>query len=705
MSKRTDVQLKQQYREHSQRAAARQAAMAEAGQEIGPPPPVVDQARRDRCERDFRLFCETYFPEVFRLKWSKDHLKVIALIERSVLHGELFAVAMPRGSGKTSLALAACCWAAVYGHHRFIVLIASTERRARKLLQVGVWSPLERNELLMADFPEVCHPIRALERTSQKARKQKSEGKYTDILWTKNEIVLPTIWLKANGRGKKRVLSKSSGTIITSCGLTGGEILGQLKEMPDGSIARPSLALVDDPQTRASAKSPTQTRDRIELLQGAVLGMAGPDKSIAGIMPCTVIHPDDMADQILDTEKHPEWHGERTRLVYSWPTAEALWEEYAQLYQAGLRSGDITAATQFYASRRAAMDAGAVVAWPERFVRESGEISAIQYAMNLRIRDPEMFASEYQNDPIVKSEESDLLDSEQIMQKINRRNEGSVPTSCNKLVMMVDVQKKCLYYVIMAFEADCTCYVVKYGTWPEQKTQHFAYRSIRRTLAMSHRGHGEEAAIIAGLEELTDAMVGREWKRDDGAPMRITACLIDAGNWKDTIELHCRQSKYPGVVIPSRGLPVTASSIPLDERKRRKGEDIGQGWRLTGRQGEHSVRQLQFDANYWKTFLQKRISTPIGDHGSLSLWGTSTYRHRMIAEHLTSETFTKTSGRGRDVEEWRERPGHDNHLLDCCVGCMVAAAYLGVRVHGCVVPKSQRPQRVPLSQMARKARQ
>jgi hypothetical protein len=695
--------MSRQYEQHKARAARRQAAIAEAGQEIGPPPPPVNPERREACRRNFKLFCETYLGGIFRLAWSPDHLRAIAKIERAVLNGELFAFAMPRGSGKTSLCEAAVLWAVLYGHHKFVCLIAATERRARKLLQVGVWSPLEKNPLLFEDFPEVCYPIRKLERTSQKARKQKCNGRYTDMLWTKNEIVLPTVWLEQPGPDGQplAVASAASGTIVTVCGLTGGEILGQNKDMPDGTLARPSLVLLDDPQTRDSAKSPTQTQDRIELLQGAVLGMAGPDKSIAGMMPCTVIKPLDMADQILDQEKHPEWHGERTKLVYAFPTAEKLWDDYADLLRAGLRRGDTLAALEFYRKHRPAMDAGSQVAWPERFVPEKGEISAIQHAMNLRIRDEAMFASEFQNEPLVAREEDDFLDADAIAAKLNRRAEGSVPTSCTRLVMMVDVQKKCLYYLVLAVEPAFTCYVVEYGAWPDQKTHAFAYRSIRRTLAMTHRGHGEEAAILAGLDELTAAKVGREWRRDDGAAMRINCCLIDAGNWKDTIELHCRQTRFPGIVMPSRGLPVTAASIPMDERKRKKGEEVGDNWRLSGRQGEHSVRLLFFDANHWKTFAQTRLATPMGDKGCCSLWGRSSARHRMLADHLTAEFRTRTSGRGREVDEWKELTGRDNHLLDCLVGCMVAASYQGCRVHGA---RAERPvvKRVPLSQMGRR---
>src|SRR5204863_429248 len=155
-----------------------------AGRDIGEIPPVTDPARRDSCRRDFRLFCETYFSAVFALAWSPDHLKVISIIENSVLEGGLFAVAMPRGSGKTSLATCA------------------------------------------ADF-----------------------------------------------------------------------------------------VLIDDPQTDESANSPQQVRKRLNTVNGAILGLAGPKKKIAGVMPITVIAKGDMADQVLDRKTHPEWQGQRIKLM------------------------------------------------------------------------------------------------------------------------------------------------------------------------------------------------------------------------------------------------------------------------------------------------------------------------------------------------------------------------------------------------------
>jgi uncharacterized membrane protein YraQ (UPF0718 family) len=78
-------------------------------------------------------------------------------------------------------------------------------------------------------------------------------------------------------------------------------------------------------------------------------------------MPCTVIRNGDLADQILDRSKHPEWQGERTRLVYEFPTNEKLWAQYAQLRGDSLRNdGNGKEATAFYRAHRAEMDAGAI---------------------------------------------------------------------------------------------------------------------------------------------------------------------------------------------------------------------------------------------------------------------------------------------------------------------------------------------------------
>ncbi|MFN7559294.1 MAG: hypothetical protein ACK5RX_08050, partial [bacterium] len=329
-----------------ERARLRNAMLSLSGRDIGDLPSVADPARRDRAARDFRYFCEAYFPQTFHLKWSDDHLKVIAKIEQAVLEGGLFAMAMPRGSGKTSLCEIACLWALVHGHREFVALVGSDEEHAAGMLD-SIKAELENSEILGGDFPEVCHPIRSLEGIHQRASGQLYQGKQTHIGWTAREIVLPTI-----------PGSAASGAIIRVAGIT-GRIRGMKHKRVDGVSVRPSLVLIDDPQTDESARSPSQCANRERILAGAILGMAGPGRKIAGLMTLTVVRPDDLADRILDRDKHPQWQGERTKMVYSFPKNEKLWAEYARVRAEGLRADrGIVDATAFYGKHRTAMDEG-----------------------------------------------------------------------------------------------------------------------------------------------------------------------------------------------------------------------------------------------------------------------------------------------------------------------------------------------------------
>jgi hypothetical protein len=196
---------------------------------------------------------------------------------------------------------------------------------------------------------------------------------------------------------------------------------------PDGQTVRPSLVILDDPQTDESARSLSQCANRERILAGAVLGLAGPGQKISGIMPCTVIRPGDMADRILDTEKHPEWNGERTKMVYAFPDDEKLWDRYAEIRADSLRAhGDLREATAFYRANQQAMDAGAKVAWLPRFNHD--EASAIQHAMNLKLQDETAFWAEYQNEPLPENVgEDEQLTVDEIAQKLNGQKIGEIP--------------------------------------------------------------------------------------------------------------------------------------------------------------------------------------------------------------------------------------------------------------------------------------
>ena len=64
-------------------------------------PAPGDLERRAACERDFRRFCETYFPAAFSLPWSDDHLRVISRIQ-SAVPGRLAACCGAQAQGRAS---------------------------------------------------------------------------------------------------------------------------------------------------------------------------------------------------------------------------------------------------------------------------------------------------------------------------------------------------------------------------------------------------------------------------------------------------------------------------------------------------------------------------------------------------------------------------------------------------------------------------
>ncbi|HYD00076.1 MAG TPA: terminase gpA endonuclease subunit [Phycisphaerales bacterium] len=679
-----------------ERARQRNAELSLSGRDIGALPRVVNPERRAKAARDFRFFCEAYFPQTFHLEWSDDHLRVIAKIEQAVLQGGLFAMAMPRGSGKTSLCEIACLWAMLYGHRDFVALIGSDEEHAAGMLE-SIKAELENSDALAEDFPEVCHPIRSLEGIHQRASGQLYQGKQTHIGWTAREIILPTI-----------AGSAASGAIIRVAGLT-GRIRGMKHKRTDGTSARPSLVLIDDPQTDESARSPSQCATRERILAGAVLGLAGPGKKIAGLMTLTVVRPEDLADRLLDRDKHPQWQGERTKMVYAFPVREALWQKYAEARAEGLRADrGLTDATEFYRRNREAMDEGAVVAWPCRFNHD--ELSAIQHAMNLRLQDEAAFFAEYQNEPLPEvASADDLLTAEQIAAKVNGHKRGEVPLGCSRLTMFVDVQGKALFYLVAAWEDDFTGYVVDYGTYPDQKSGeggYFTLRDLRRTLGSAAPRAGVEGAIYAGLEQLAESHLAREWRRDDGAMVRVDRCLVDA-NWgssTDVVYQFCRQSAHAGVLTPSHGRYVGASSIPFSDYKRKRGDRVGLNWRIPVVTGKRALRHVVFDTNYWKSFAHARLAVPMGDPGCLSLFGQKAHAHRLLAEHLTSEYRVRTEGRGRTVDEWKLRvEGLDNHWLDGLVGCAVAASMQGAVLFGTGTAAAAR-QRIRLSSLREGAR-
>ncbi|MDW8244735.1 MAG: hypothetical protein RMJ88_16125, partial [Thermogemmata sp.] len=167
----------------------------------------------------------------------------------------------------------------------------------------------------------------------------------------------------------------------------------------------------------------------------------------------------------------------------------------------------------------------------------------------------------------------------------------------------------------------------------------------------------------------------------------------------------CRQSAHAGIVLPSHGRFVGASSQPFSEYQRRPGDRVGLNWRMPNVQGKRAVRHVVYDTNYWKSFIYARRAVPISERGGLSLFGDKLQMHRLFAEHLTAEYRVKTEARCRTVDEWKPRPERgDNPWFDGLVGCAVAASIQGVVLPGTDGREPAKRGRVSFKQLQQRTR-
>lgn len=649
------------YEAKKKREAERQRAASRSARELGPLPKVANPKRRAAAIKSLRVFCETYLADTFKLAWSPDHLKVIETLETALTKGGLFALAMPRGSGKTALTVAAAMWAILSGRRKYVVVVGATAKLGKELLS-SVKMSLTTNDLLAADFPEVCHPIRALEGVHQRAPGQLYQGEPTWLLWRHDYIRLPSI-----------PGSAAAGCVLQSAGITGA-LRGMQQKTSTGAVLRPDFAIIDDPQTEKSARSLPDIERRERTIRAAILGLAGPGQSFAAVMPCTVIQRGDLADRFLDQKRHPKWRSMRCKLLYEFPTNESLWAQYGDL----IAQAAIDEARAFYRQNRKAMNKGARVGWEAR--TEEGFSSAIEFAMDLCLSDPDTFYAEYQNEPRSDDVGGDVPTDELLAAKLSGLERGVVPLWCELVTVFIDVQLSSLWWMACAWDKTRSGVVLDYGVYPEQQSPYVSKRTVARTILKEYPGRTEAAAIYAATQDLVSQLGGRAWRREDGAELSADRILVDSG-WgehTDTIYRAVREHELRGVARPSKGIGITAHKTPIAEWKLAPGAKRGEAWIMSPVENRRAVRLLTFDSNHWKSSVMRALVRPLAEPGGISLFGTKKQRHQNLIDHLLAEAKTVTTGRGRTVEVWTKKPDHpDNEWLDCLVGCAVAAAEQG----------------------------
>lgn len=624
-------------------------------------PACANPERRAACEADVFLFLTTYFGAKFYTPWTETQREMINAILYAASYGGDQAIAAPRGDGKTTIAECVIAFALLVGLLRFPVIVAATGTDASQILD-NIKYLIESSDTLAEDFPEVVAPIRALEGATSRGNMQTVAGKRTRIEWGVTRVVLPDV-----------AGSKCAGSVLLTRGLDAAIRGRNIRGL------RPDFALIDDPETRESAASELQVKQRERTLDQDIAGLAGQGKALARVALVTILNTGCLADRLTDSSIKPSWSGKRYKMLAQKPAREDLWEEYMAVRRAGQESGkdkDGREALQFYLDRREEMDAGAIVSNPYRAITrklKDGspiEVSTIQHCYNfIADKGLDAFLCEYQNDPPEESGPTtsgitDLM----VRGRLNKRPRGQMPADTLALTAFIDIGDYACHWAAVAWAAGATGYVIDYGVEEVYQSE-----------------TGADRAIINALYRWRERTQAAAYTLDCGEVRAFDKILIDSG-YRETAVFQFVREVGGNPYRASKGFGEGHRSSPFSGGQANSiNKKIGNHW-YESRQRNHNLWLVGMDGDFWKRFCHDRFLTPTFNEdlsirrGSLSLWGDKPKEHFSFSKHIVAEIEEEEFIAGKGVKRAWSQKNANNHWLDCMYGNCVAADMAGVKL-------------------------
>lgn len=319
--------------------------MVEAEVDGFDPDPKASTERVKRAQSDLEFFARTYFPHYVKRGNALLHDYLYTRLPQlaDAKQGEHEAIAAPRGNAKSTIVSQIfIIWCIVTGRKRYPLIIMDAFEQAATMLE-AIKAELEFNPRLAMDYP-------------------KATGK--GRVWQVGTIVTPNdAKIQVFGSGKR------------------------MRGLRHGPY-RPDLVIGDDLENDENVRSPDQ-RDKLEnWLKKTVLSLGDADDSMDVIIIGTILHYDSVLSRLL---RNPLWKRRRFKSVMQWPDRMDLWEQWEELLLNEDDEG--VAADTFYQAHKEAMEAGAIVSWPDG--------QPLLTLMRKRARDGRTaFDSEQQNDPV-----------------------------------------------------------------------------------------------------------------------------------------------------------------------------------------------------------------------------------------------------------------------------------------------------------------
>lgn len=270
-------------------------------------------------------------------------------------------------------------------------------------------------------------------------------------------------------------------------------------------------------------------------------------------------------------------------------------------------------------------------------------------------------------------EELSEVTAAMVLRRVGRHPRGVAPAETVALTASMDLGKHLAHWGVMAWLADLECRVIDYGR-----------------LDVASSSVGEERGVLIALRTWRDMLLeGYALEEEETGERQVMVPgigLIDSGYDPDVVYQFCRESVEGRFwrFRPVKGFGVTQYGEmrrAYREPKKRGGTTraVGDHYHVTRLQ-EKRVDLVEFDADWWKTFWHKRLLTPPGEAGAVSLFMADSREHLAFAKHQMAERQVQefVPGKG-SVVRWHV-VHRNNHYLDMAsMGCL-AGHLLGVRM-------------------------
>ncbi len=637
-------------------ATDRSRRFRERGRDLGELPKARYVRIRRSCRHSLLKFGLTFClgpDKMLKRRPSPRMERFVNALQETVLHGGNRHVRWPRGKGKSTWLKIAALWALVYGHRRFVLILAATKPMAEEAT-TEIWRFAAEDERFAAAFPEISVPLADAAFNPQRMRVQTYKGRKTH--------------LTENVRYSYRRFAQlrdfpNTGGILAARGADQA-----IRGLNIGSI-RPDFIFIDDPQTDESAASPSQTAKIEARIQGAVLGLGDTNRTCAAVMASTPIEPDDISERYADPERHSEWLTTTEKLVVRFGPKEMI-NLYLQNVRLDNAAQDVklTRSRAFYIEHRAEIEDG-VEMMDDADFDPALEVSAYHHALNrLHLMKEKAFYAECQMQPS-RAQGVYRIEPVKVAQRLTNIPFGTIPPECDQgILAFCDVNDVVgLRWEIMAFGKGRVTATLAYGRYPERGP-------------LYPEGTPPSAVptyLAPALRKVAEQIAAARFVGADGEMVPVRGICFDGGWQTETVALVVSEIRAAGIIqaVWSKGYSSTQySRYHHDKAASTKG--------LRAAEECHTWvtpngMYLAYNADYWREVAQTSFLAPPLSPSSSALWGSDSALHYDFATEVCAETLLAKESHPRYGNIWVWKENGPNHFCDTHSGCMVYGAIRG----------------------------